>query len=202
MVKTMKKNTADTVEDVSRSENKEKELILFTEYVGKALEKEKRYYFKNICKIDNICVNVELNSRGGWGIYLNVGFEHTMDYERDDNIMGYVGCINKPWSIDVAREFLSDINKLFYSKIMGKFYTSKEKEDEELELTRTEDAMSVLFSSPHLCCHKKQIDVCSVCLEETAAKLPCLHTLCFGCRYRISEDDDGMKPCPLCRDTF
>jgi hypothetical protein len=196
MVKTMKKmkNTTDAVED--------KELIIFTEYVGKALEKDKRYYFKNIVKIDNICVNVEINKRGGWGIYLRVGFEHTMDYEHDDEIMGYISCINKEWDMDVARGFLEEINTLFYSKIMGKFYTSKEKEAEELEIVRIEDEMSVLFVSPHLCCHKKQIDVCCVCLEETAAKLGCDHNLCFGCRYQLSENDDGMKACPLCRDTF
>jgi hypothetical protein len=195
MVKTMKKNMNTNLEE-------NKELQLFTEYVGKALEKEKRYYFKNIGKIDNICVNVEIKNKDNWGMYLIVCYENTMNYDIDDNIRGYISCINKPWSIDVAREFLSDINNLFYSKIMGMFYTSKEKEEEAINKVRDEDTMSVLFTSPRLLCDGKQIDTCCVCLEETIVKTPCNHHLCYGCRYRLEEDEDDMKKCPLCRETF
>jgi hypothetical protein len=80
-----------------------------------------------------------------------------------------------------------------FKKIMNSLRFDKEKgtieDGEETEVQFFKE----LITNPNITF--KELDQCSVCLENTKTKTPCSHPLCYPCWAKLK-----TKNCPLCRE--
>ena len=175
-------------------------LDILTEYIRKELEDKSQYEYTipNISTIDKIRVKVK--------IVKGFNDEYMMVINHCDSISGadsgypqaYSTCFRKHLSKELLKEFFDIINKLYYSKFSGKFYTDKNEEKKYIDHIKIKDSIPDLLTGKRIKTYGKLIDLCSICLEETLIKTECSHHLCYPCKHQMDLNDNGDRICPLC----
>jgi hypothetical protein len=126
--------------------------------------------------------------------YCEDGFAPDDDYPEYRYFLKKYKCDTSQEKIAISiRQMLKDLSELEFDRSICRFVTQQQQSG---PVKRRKLFISASSTFDKIVC---KMDKCCVCIEETRATTECNHHLCIPCADKIVPNQNGMRSCPICR---